>query len=62
MLLISRKNNTQHALINNCRMAVISSVVARIKFGITGQGSIQQSATIHSAKRYRALSTILNWR
>ena len=38
---------------NNCRMVVNSRVVARIKFGVTGQESDPQSATIHSAKRWQ---------
>ena len=35
-------------LINNCRLAGYSRGVARFKFGVTGQGSNSQSATIHS--------------
>lgn len=36
-------------------MEVNSRVIARIKFGVTGQESNPQSATIHSAIRYSAL-------
>ncbi len=35
-------------LINNCRLAGYLMFVARIKFGVTGQVSNPQSATIHS--------------
>jgi hypothetical protein len=38
-------------LINNCRLVGYSRVVARIKFGVAGQGSNTQSATIHSTIR-----------
>jgi hypothetical protein len=38
--------------INNCRFVDYSRFVARVKFGVTGQGSKPQSATIHSTIRY----------
>ncbi len=47
-----KKGSCQHVLINNCRLVGYSRLVARIKFGVTGQGSNPQSATIHSAIRW----------
>jgi hypothetical protein len=45
------KTYTQHVLINNCRLVGYSRFLARIKFGVTGQESNPQSATIHSTIR-----------
>ena len=51
MSFLNKNNYCQHVLINNCRLVDYSRVVARIKFGVSGQEGNPQLATIHSAIR-----------